>query len=238
MDYCLLEDAFKGETIGCKDNVGTEKAHKHERKKMKKNKDYLKNLDPTFNPKATDANCPAAKEYSEAFQNITNTPPPKIPTELGNKLPSYFLGGDDDDINEGFTSSFSKVDDTNKSDKATGVDTDTGFDKAAGSILPIPSIRDKWKPITPSTANTAYFDTLPTPGGTYPIWNTVKSEPRELQNQLKKEDNSLHKKIDELIKRLDELEKQHTYKPNNQEEILAFVGTGIFVIFALSLLKH
>jgi hypothetical protein len=225
MDYCLLEDAFKGETIGCKDNVGTEKAHKHERKKMKKSKDYFKSVDPTFNPKATDANCPAAKEYSEAFQNITTTPPPTIPKEINTKLPSYFLGGEDDDINEGFTSQFSKVDDT------------TGFDKASGSVLPTPSIRDKWKPITPSTANTSYFDTLPTPGGTYPMWNTIKSQPREIENQLKKEDNSLHKKIDELIKRLDELEKQHTYKPNNQQEILAFVGTGIFVIFSLSLLR-
>jgi hypothetical protein len=69
------------------------------------------------------------------------------------------------------------------------------------------------------------------------MWNTIKSQPREVGNQLKKEDNSLHKKIDELIKRLDELEKQHTYKPNNQEEIIAFVGTGIFLIFALSLLR-
>jgi septal ring factor EnvC (AmiA/AmiB activator) len=81
---------------------------------------------------------------------------------------------------------------------------------------------------------------LPTPGGTYPIWNAVKYEPREIKDDLKKDtssNNSLQKKIDELIKRLDALEKQHKSKPNNQEEILAFVGTGIFVIFSLSLLK-
>ena len=231
MDYCLLEDAFKGETIGCKDNVGTEKAHKHERKKIKKNRDYFKSVDPTFNPQPIDANCPAVKEYSEAFQNITNTPTPTIPKELGPKLPSCFLdGGDDDDTNEGFTSSFSKIEDT------------TGFDKAGNSVLPTPSVSDTWKPLTPSTANTAYFDSLPTPGGTYPIWNTVKPEmkPRELKDDLKKDtssNNALQKKIDELMKRLDELEKQHNYKPNNQQEILAFVGTGIFVIFSLSLLK-
>jgi len=230
MDYCLLEDAFKGETIGCKDNVGTEKAHKHERKKIKKNRDYFKSVDPTFNPQATDANCPAAKEYSEAFQNITNTPPPTIPTTLGNsKLPAHFLNnGEDDDINEGFTSTFNKVDDTK------------GLDKASGSVLPTPSVSDTWKPITPSTADTSFFDSLPTPGGTYPIWNAVKYEPREIKDDLKKDtssNNSLQKKIDELIKRLDELEKQHKSKPNNQEEILAFVGTGIFIIFSLSLLK-
>jgi len=231
MDYCLLEDAFKGETIGCKDNIGSEKAHKHERKKVKKNRDYFKSVDPTFNPQAIDANCPAAKEYSEAFQNITNIPSPTIPKTLGNsKLPDHFLNGgeQEDDYIEGFTSGFNNIDDTK------------GFDKSAGTILPTPSVNDKWKPITPSTANTAFFDNLPTPGGTYPIWNAVKNEPRELKNDLKKDsssNNSLEKKIDELMKRLDELEKEHKSKPNNQQEILAFVGTGIFVIFSLSLLK-
>ena len=83
------------------------------------------------------------------------------------------------------------------------------------------------------------FDELPTPGGTYPIWNVLKAQPRELNDELKKgpqkSENDLQKKIDELMKRLDELEQKN--KPTNQEEILAFVGTGIFVIFGLSLLK-
>ena len=106
----------------------------------------------------------------------------------------------------------------------------------------MPSVRDSWKPLTPSNNNTAYFNELPTPGGTYPIWNVLKTEPRELKDELKKDTKSvsanntvLQKKIDELIKRLDELERNN--KPTNQEEILAFVGTGIFVIFGLSLLR-
>ena len=229
MDYCLLEDAFKGESIGCKDNSGTQSARKHERKKIKKNRDYFKSVDPTFAPEAIDANCPASKDYSEAFQN-TEVKLPKIPTSLGSaQLPSYFLGNDDDTTLEGFTSDFSKSD-------------EKGFDKASGNTLPMPSVRDSWKPLTPSNNNTAYFNELPTPGGTYPIWNVLKTEPRELKDELKKDTKTvsanntvLQKKIDELIKRLDELERNN--KPTNQEEILAFVGTGIFVIFGLSLLR-
>ena len=234
MDYCLLEDAFKTETIGCKDNTGTQAARKHERKKVKKNRDYFKSVDPTFSPEAIDGNCPASKDYSEAFQNI-DVKVPNIPKQTGGQqqLPSYFLGqSDDDDMNlEGFTSGFSKTD-------------EKGFEKASGvqessqlpSHLPTPSLDDVWKPLTPSNNKTAYFDTLPTPGGTYPIWNALKSQPREVKDELRpSNDTHLHKKIDELMKRLDELEKKH--KPTNQEEILAFVGTGIFVIFGLSLLK-
>ena len=236
MDYCLLEDAFKGESIGCKDNTGTQSARKHERKKIKKNRDYFKSVDPSFAPEAIDANCPAlaaSKEYSEAFQNIDVQVPilPKQNAGQQQQLPSYFLGQNDDDgMNlEGFTSDFSKSD-------------EKGFEKASGNVLPIPSVNDSWKPLTPSRNNTAYFDELPTPGGTYPLWNALKAQPRELNDELKKDkkkenskETDLQKKIDELICRLDELEKKS--KPTNQEEILAFVGTGIFVIFGLSLLK-
>ena len=223
MDYCLLEDAFKGES------TGTHSARKHERKKIKKNRDYFKSVDPTFTPEAIDTNCPASKDYSEAFQN-SEVKLPTIPASLGSsKLPSYFLGNDDDDTNiEGFSSDFSKSD-------------EKGFDKASGNTLPMPSVNDSWKSLTPSNNNTAYFNELPTPGGTYPIWNVLKTKPRELNDELKNDtitssnNKELQKKIDDLLKRLDELEKNN--KPTNQEEILAFVGTGIFVIFGLSLLR-
>jgi hypothetical protein len=234
MDYCLLEDAFKTESIGCKDNTGTESARKHERKKMKKNREYFKSIDPSFAPTATDSlktggansNYPAAKDYSEAFQNI-DVKVPMIPKESEDKkLPSYFLGYDEDSNIEGFTSDFSKSD-------------EKGFEKASSTNLPIPSIDDLWKPLTLANSTTSFLNELPTPGGTYPIWNALKAKPREVKDELEKKDSSsntvLQKKIDDLIRRLDELEKKS--KPTNQEEILAFVGTGIFVIFSLSLLK-
>lgn len=224
MDYCLLEDAFKNE-VGCVDKIATTKAQKHERKKMKKNRDYFKSVDPTFSPEAIDANCPASKDYSEAFQNAEIKVPEIPKKEASSQLPSYFLGLDD--VEEGFTSDFSK-------------EPEKGFEKASGNELPTPSLDDTWKPLTPASGNSAYFKSLPTPGGTYPLWNALQYEPRELKSTLKETsstDTPLQKKIDELQKRLAELEKQYTYKPTNQEEILAFVGTGIFIIFGLSMLK-
>jgi hypothetical protein len=239
MDYCLLEDAFKDQTIGCKDTIHTEKALKHERKKQKKQN---KQLNSSFDPKATDPDRPAlvAKNYSEAFQNeVENTLPNNIANNIKNnnsnknnssKLPSYFTqnndSDDDNNMLEGFTSMFSPVDDSSKT-----------VSKADGSVLPTPSLNDNWKPLTPSKNTTAFFKSLPSPGGTYPLWNNVKQEPRPFPSGSTTNNDKLQEKIDDLMKRLDELEKQYTYKPNNQHEILAFVGTGIFLIFTLSLLR-
>ena len=198
MDGCLLEDAFKTNSLGS----GTEKAQKHERKKIKRTKDCFKGmLDPTFNPEAIDPDRPAMV-YKEAFQNVSTTLP-EIPNKLSNKpLPSYFLGNDDDDLPniEGFTNSFSAV----GSDK----DNDKGFEKAGGTILPTPSVVDVWKPITPANSNTAFFQSLPSPSGDYPTWNNTKSKPVEQtissSSELLKDtgNKSLQKQIDDLVNKL------------------------------------
>jgi len=128
-----------------------------------------------------------------------------------------------------------------------------GFEKVSGESnqLPLPSLDDNWKPLTPATNNSAYFKSLPTPGGTYPLWNKLNYEPRVVNNDknnnsttnnnitpIKSTDDTLQTKIDELVKRLDVLEKEYdTPHLNNQQEIIAFVGTGIFMIFTLSLLR-
>jgi hypothetical protein len=243
MDGCLLEDAFKTNSLGS----GTEKAQKHERKKMKRTKDCFKGvLDPTFNPEATDPDRPAvfAKEYKEAFQNISASLP-NIPTTLSNKpLPSYFLGNDDDDDDskiEGFQSNFSNA--------ATAVANDKGFEKAEGTSLPIPSINEFWKPITPAQSNTAFFQSVPSPSGEYPTWTNTQ-KPRKIEKTISSSSElladtrktSLQKQIDDLVAKLAELEKNHatnTYtKTANQQEVIAFVGTGVFIIFVLNLLKH
>jgi len=217
MDYCLLEDAFK-ENTGCKDNFSADQAKKHERKKMKKRNECFKPIsasDPDRPAYEQQNSSVSLKELSEAFIDISAN---KIPAAIGTKLPSYFLG--DDDI-EGFTNSFSAVE-------------EVGFDKSSGT-LPIPSVSDTWKPLTPSTGSSAYFKHLPTPGGVYPVTKPLKPEPREFKVEPR---NDLQEKIDKLIKRLDELENTRRSPNNNQNEIIAFVGTGIFMIFALSLLKR
>ena len=227
MDGCLLEDAFK-------ETVSTEKQRKHERKQKKRHKDFIKMLDPNFNPQDFDSDCPAnlqPKLISEAFQDISANLP-KVSKDALKPLPSYFTGGYDDE--EAFS------DFTQKEEK--------GFDKASGKDLTLPNIEDSWKPMTPSNNNTAYFNSLPTPGGTYPVWNRVSTEDTEQeerqqqqQQQQQQQDTTcdtkdLQSKIDDLKMRLDMLEKQNT-KESNQMEILAFVGTGMFVILSLSLLR-
>jgi len=239
MDYCLLEDAFKIQT------EPGEKAKKHERKKMKKTKDCFKMLDPDFNPEAIDPDRPAygkqiqtlsPKALSEAFTDISANKIPNIALMKTTKLPSHFLGYEDDAI-EGFTNTFS---------------VEKGFEKATGvkNDLPLPSLNDSWKPLSSSTTSTSYFESMPTPGGTYPIWNKLQYEPRpvdglkttnhlEQQLQQSQQSNDLQQKIDLLLKRLDDLEKESKRSPKeNQNEIIAFVGTGVFVILALSLLRH
>ena len=247
MDYCLLEDAYKetsntfDTTINCKDNYSIEKARKAERKKAKK-RENLKLVDPSFNPEGIDPDRPAynskgkgvpvisLQTLSEAFTDISSNKVPVI-SSLTNTLPPHFRGNDDDNI-EGFTNSFIKDDTT----------TDKGYNKAAGSDLPIPSINDNWKPMTDTGVTTSFFESMPSPGGTYPIWNKLNYSPKEVD--LKKDvtvpvvnDNSnLQKKIDELLKRLEILEKERKSPSDNHNEILAFVGTGVFMIFVLNTL--
>lgn len=230
MDYCLLEDAFK-------ETVATEKARKEEKRKMKRTKECFKALDPNFNPKAIDPDRPAygkesisstSKNINEAFTDISANkivlPKPSA------KLPSYFLGYEED-ISEGFTSDFSK-------------ESEKGFEKASGKDLTLPNLDDSWKPLTPSSQKetTSYFDSLPTPGGTYPIWNKLDYQPRDFNDNVETKDNKstydLQCKIDLLLKRLDDLEKESKRSPSeNQSEIIAFVATGAFLIFSLSLLR-
>jgi hypothetical protein len=245
MDYCLLEDAFK-------ETVATEKARKDEKRKMKRTKDCHKSLDPNFNPKAIDPDRPAygkqtitsfSKNITEAFNDVSankiTLPKPTATT----KLPSYFLGYEDD-VTEGFSSDFSK-------------EPEKGFEKASGKDLTLPNLEDSWKPITNTNTNekTSYFDSLPTPGGTYPIWNKLQYKPRDFNDkgelpesktpesktpEPKTESNNtdLQTKIDLLLKRLDDLEKESKRSPSeNQTEIIAFVATGAFLIFTLSLLR-
>jgi hypothetical protein len=230
MDYCLLEDAFK-ENTGCKDNSSTEKAKKQERKKLKRRADC-------FAPGPTDPDRPAyekanssvsLKELSEAFVDVSAATIPKIAANVAsmNKLPTYFLG-QEDDTTEGFTNTFTPLEKDKPSEK--------GFEKSAGA-LPLPSLDDAWKPLTVAS-NTSYFNSLPTPGGTFPVWNDIKSKPREYKETPSAKDNNLQEKIDDLIKRLNALENERRSSKDNQNEIIAFVGTGIFMIFALHILKR
>lgn len=103
----------------------------------------------------------------------------------------------------------------------------TSVASAAGKDLaPIPSVVNEWKPLTPSGANTAFFDELPPPGGQYP---------RGTSTVYNEDTSTISKKIDALFSRLDDLESRRG--ENTQTEILMFVMSGLFVLFSMDILS-
>lgn len=95
------------------------------------------------------------------------------------------------------------------------------------SALPVPSVRDVWKPLTPSGVDTAFFKQLPAPGGEYKYTSGREAAYGDY--------SSMSRKMDKILSRLDELQKG----PNpeqSQKEILMFVTSGVFVLFLMDLL--
>jgi hypothetical protein len=94
--------------------------------------------------------------------------------------------------------------------------------RAGAADLPIPSVRDVWKPAIPNgLANTSFFDKLPPQGGRYPQPNGDSHE-------------SLSRKIDRVMARLDDIQRGNTPE-QAQTDILLFVSSGIFVLFLMDL---
>jgi hypothetical protein len=94
------------------------------------------------------------------------------------------------------------------------------------STLPVPSVRDVWKPMTPAGVTTAFAKKLPSPGGEYVIGSGREKDESYL---------SMSQKMDRILARLDDLQRG----PNpeqSQKEILMFVASGVFVLFMMDLL--
>lgn len=167
-------------------------------------------------------------------------------------LPGYF--GKDVDDEEGFADYSASPADT-AGYRLSGSGTaaaETTISKAEGSpVLPIPSVADVWKPLTPAGANTAYFGKLPAPGGrvvervepALPEGPKVVVSPSvdkrvggasvkepELSDVTR---DQLMKRIQDLQKRLEELETKATR--NSRSEILVFVGAGLFLLVSFDL---
>ena len=152
-------------------------------------------------------------------------------------LPGYFGKSLDDE--EGFADYSANPADT------------TGYLGAAGSgtpVLPTPSVSDVWKPLTPAGAKTAYFDKLPAPGGK--IVERVEPEgpkrvvtasesarkggaPVQEPDMTDVTRDQLLKRIQDLQKRLEELETKTGR--NSQQDILVFVGAGLFLLVSFDL---
>jgi len=95
----------------------------------------------------------------------------------------------------------------------------TGFGRVTSDALPVPELRNRWKPLSADSAETAFI--------TKPKSNQfVGLDPSEFA--------AMKGKIDTLIARLDDIENRAD-GANPQMEMLSFIMTGLFLMFALDL---
>ncbi len=173
-------------------------------------------------------------EQPPADEKVLNTMPKGVAgpnKQQPSKLPKYFGANyDDDATEEGFTSFTNVIGD----DPGYRMDVDftqqfagSGLNKAQGAeVLPVPSVKNVWKPLTPSGARTAFFDSLPLPGGTIPVDQVKEAPPYDKEE--------FFKRLDSIYARLDDLETRRS--ENAQTEVLLFVMSGIFVLFSMDIL--
>lgn len=247
------------------DNKGLEvesKPSKEERraarKKAKKCKgpalDYVNEQDGVVDPDRPAVkrmgDVPAFVSYNDAFPDLSgidfegfsNFGIPKISTNACTTntegLPKYFLRTDDDE--EGFAN-YSGLQGDNPgymiNSNIPGFN-GTGVEKAGS--LPAPETSNEWKPTTSAKAKTAFLSVAPTiestnattakTTGNPPAPSTVTREPAAANDQR----DMLMKQINELTKRLEQLEKGKPVQ-NTQQELLMFVGTGIFLLVSFDI---
>lgn len=114
--------------------------------------------------------------------------------------------------------------------------------RASGAALPIPSIVDACKRLTPSGANTAFIEYLPPPGGDLmPLSQGLglgqKQEYVVGQQQGQQYiQNDMKRRFDEIFSRLDDLENRMTTgSENTQMELFLFILSGMFVMFSIDM---
>jgi hypothetical protein len=171
---------------------------------------------------------PALQAIYNKLPDLSSIPGPN--KALKGKLPSYFGANHDADdaVDEGFANFTNVIGDDpgyRLSPDFTSAFAGKGYEKASGTdVLPIPSVRNVWKPLTPSGASTAFYDRLPSPGGEIPIGQVSGSFDKE----------EMFRKLDSIYARLDDLENRRG--ENAQTETLLFVMSGIFILFSMDLI--
>ena len=98
-----------------------------------------------------------------------------------------------------------------------------GLEKVTGTALPTPILNDAWKPLTPSGAQTSFFDAKYTA--------TIPSD----DSFSKSEKEALLHKLDVLFARLDDLE--HKKNDYAHTEISLFILSGLFLLFGLETVR-
>lgn len=227
MEYCSLESAF---------GPSNQEARRQERRKAKRCKGpALSFVEPTgadlpdpdrpsvIRQEALPAMNPSTglREHTtiESFEGYPPT------AQIQNPAPSFF-GKDPAEKFSNFSHVIGDAKEYQLQPDFMDAFREVGTLNGAGATasLPTPSVRDIWKPLTPSGARSAFFEALPPPGGEYPA------------NSSTLETNTLHSKLDKIFARLEELEMHQSVDTgNSQTEVLLFIMSGIFVLFLTDL---
>lgn len=210
----------------------------------------------------------ALMSYNDAFPDLSGVPREEIPfvtrpstnggeefrmptlpgankTFTDQGLPGYFGKGLEDE--EGFADYSANP--TNNPGYFLSTEV-KGVAKAGSGgqpTLPIPSVSDVWKPLTPAGTTTAFVGKLPEPGG-----RIVERVEPELPKQVVRPRvapssaapvaspdmtdttrDMLLQRIQDLTKRLEELETRSSRK--SQQDLLVFVGAGLFLLVSFDL---
>lgn len=265
MELCSLEDAFPDVGRKSKKGDPSKEERRAARKAAKRCKgpalEYLLQKDKEQGP---DPDRPALKRLGElppftaieeAFTDVSGSIQgfklPRIPANnalfSNEDLPAYFGKGEDD---EGFTNMFQGLPDlkTNTSETFEYIFGEKGVEKA-GSVdlktLPGPELDDNWKPMTPARSNTAFFLNEVEPERsqkpTKPVEANEQPKPKYAKLDVKGEYEDrdsmqllLSNKLKDLEQKLAKMES--TGQRNSKNEILLFVGTGLFLLVSFDVI--
>jgi hypothetical protein len=95
----------------------------------------------------------------------------------------------------------------------------TGFGKSTGVSLPVPELRQRWKPLSAGRVDTSYTD-------------TSSGQNNQISGFDMNDMTAMKAKLDALMARLDDIE-HRADGANPQLEMLSFIMTGLFLMFIL-----
>lgn len=256
MELCSLTEAFPDLN---KPNSPSKEERRAARKKAKKCKgadlQYLKGQDDLLPPPDTLqklGELPAFTSYDDAFKDLSGSTVegfklPRLPASntlfADQGLPEYFGKGLDDD-DETKTEGFANIQ-TNANQSLEYVFGATGAEKAGSnaSSLPDPMLSDLWKPLTPAKTKTAFFQGQQGNGSDadkhQKYVEDEEKEKRPVSSKRKESDpdsmrNLMATQLKDLERRMNELTLKQPRDSKN--EILVFVGTGIFLLLSFDLM--
>jgi len=149
------------------------------------------------------------------------------PKVINQEVPSYFGKGEDSFAD--FNPSLKDNPGYQIQGAGFGSFDKKGLEKAAGS-LPTPVLNDGWKALTPSGAQTSFFDT------SYNVRGGGLGSVSSREDSLSKDDKqALLRKLDVLFARLDDLENRKNEYAHT--EISLFILSGLFLLFGLETIR-